>query len=626
MIAVSIALLAVASSAAVASARASGETPTTKAEWTAALTRMTFGASDYQMIQTFLRSDPEMVYATLRDSWPQIHNAAIRQFLIQLLVNGTGLQWADGRLTDGYTPNPHLLDLLALGLDDPMPQVRLAAIQYVSGIAFKEIRSSVDMQEWRKSIREVAIGDVIDSTCAAAVRALESKEAPARAHAYRVLLSAQFHSGRYTATSKGVTTHGLTVTGLVARRRQAALKANLVGVAALGLKPDNPLLIRELAVRLIAHFAPDLPALRPIEADIQREVPPFLLGQDTSEIYELLAELKSPWVTDLLIKRIQAPDGGRANQTWAPAVALGNTGDPRAIPALIALYDTATPGDFLAQVIERGLGQLTGVPYAFNNNHDGDWWRDWWQEHKSSLPEDARNMPFPTIAGVNRPAGYSLRRHSERRTIGATAQREYWLISPGIITAPSESSKPGLMVVLADQPYSPGVARRWQELAGRLWDGKYLVALVVRKSEAGSSREPGLPELVADIVSDAENRTPIDPRRVYIYGEGSGGMDVYACSLEPKTPFHGFLVVASPFKSAQLPPLTSAKSRRYFLVHPRSSKTAPLVLAEAAETLLKQKGAAVVLEPFDEDSAGRTTGDSLDKALHRGIQWLEEGK
>jgi predicted esterase len=183
------------------------------------------------------------------------------------------------------------------------------------------------------------------------------------------------------------------------------------------------------------------------------------------------------------------------------------------------------------------------------------------------------------------------------------------------------------VVVLADQPYSTAASRHWQDIAGRLWDGKYLVALMtLPKDDSKSGPRDAAASTVAEVVRDARSRTPIDPKRVYLLGEGASGMEAYACSLEPNTPFHGFMILSSAFRSAQLPALSASKSRRYCLVHPRTSKAAPYVMAQAAESLLKQKGALVKLLPFEGAPSESGAGAGLDTALRQGMLWLNEGK
>ena len=603
------------------SARSEDVLPT-QAAWTTALARMTFQAPDYAQLQAFVQSDPEMVYATLRDGWPRIENVTVRQFLLQLLVNGVGMQMVNGKLGDRYAPNPHLLDILALGLNDPTVQIRNVASQALGGIAFREIRSLEDLREWRKEGGVGPIAQLMERSCRASLAQLESPKLEERANAYRRLLQIPFHSGRYTASSHGVTTHGLSVSGLVSLRRTAARDAGLIEIAARGLKPENPALLREMALRLIAHFGPDDATLATLATAIQREAPAVLDRVDAFETYDMLAQLKTRWVTDLLIQRIAEVDASRAFMSWTAASALGNTGDPRGIPSLIALYDAAQPGEYLSQVLERSLALLTGVPYAFNSGHDGDWWREWWQEHKQAFPAEARDQPFPQIAGIIRPLGFSLGRHSERRTLGSGVKRDYCLISPGIVAIPSQAVAPGLVVVLSDTPYSPAQSKYWQETAGRAWNGRYLVALIVRPA---NGKQPGSPELsiqdlAAEAVRDAQGRTTIDPHRVYMLGEGAAGLDVYACSLEKVTPFQGFLLVSSPFRSSRLPPLASAKGRRYYLLHDKADRAAPYVLTQAAQSLLKRQGAAVHLELLESKAADQTP------ALHQAMEWLERGR
>src|SRR5215210_7148644 len=78
--------------------RCTAQVPTSKDGWISTLAQMTYQPTDYQYLEILLRSDPELVYGTLHDGWGQIKNAAVRQLVIQLLVNGTGMRILNGRM------------------------------------------------------------------------------------------------------------------------------------------------------------------------------------------------------------------------------------------------------------------------------------------------------------------------------------------------------------------------------------------------------------------------------------------------------------------------------------------------------------------------------------------------
>ena len=42
-----------------------------------------------------------------------------------------------------------------------------------------------------------------------------------------------------------------------------------------------------------------------------------------------------------------------------------------------------------------GPRDLTGV--AYDESHDGAWWRAWWEKNRQDFPEDVRSREIPTI-------------------------------------------------------------------------------------------------------------------------------------------------------------------------------------------------------------------------------------
>ena len=618
----SVAIWAAMALATIAPRAAADQIPTDKEGWITTLGKMAFQATDYTTLQLFVQSDPEMVYAALRDGWPRIQSVTVRQFLIQMLLSGAGARIVNGRIDDSYTPNPHLLDILALGLSDVSAQVKAAASQALGEIAFREIKTQDQLQEWRKAAGNQPVGDLIDAGCRSAVKSLAASEGAEKEKALRFLLTIRFYTGRFTSRVNAASvTRGVSAAGLVARRRRAALSGGLLDVVAQSLKPDNPPLIRQLAVKVLAHLAPDDAALAKIEPDLRTAASDTLGRVDAFEVYELLGQVKSRWATDLLIDRIAQGDPNRT----AIAVVLGNSGDARAIPSLIALYDTTSPPDYSSQVVEQSLSQLTHVPYQFSGDHDGDWWRDWWEAHKGQFPSEVRDMPIPTFTGVHRSTGFSPRRHVERRVLDTKPEHQYLLISPGLIFLPSAPAHPGLVVVLTEHPYNAANTRNWQDIAGRAWNGRYLVALVARPATPPGVDDVAAPRLVAATVKDAIARASVDSKHVYLYGEAGAGLSVYACSLEKETVFRGFVLDTAPFRPAQLPPLKAARGRRYYLLHLKSDRTTPYFLAAAAESLLKKQGAAVMLTPIEAGGVYPAVHTAIwISAMSRAVQWLEE--
>jgi predicted esterase len=76
---------------------------------------------------------------------------------------------------------------------------------------------------------------------------------------------------------------------------------------------------------------------------------------------------------------------------------LANREDPRAIPLLIGVIDADNSstggGGTIYGVGYFGLCYLTDV--EFSRRKDGAWWRRWWEENKSTYPEETRAVPIP---------------------------------------------------------------------------------------------------------------------------------------------------------------------------------------------------------------------------------------
>ncbi len=125
-----------------------------------------------------------------------------------------------------------------------------------------------------------------------------------------------------------------------------------------------------------------------------------------------------------------------------------------------------------------------------------------------------------------------------------------------------------------------------------------------------------------DVVADVSARYPIDPARLILHGVGEGGLAAYGCSLSASTPFRGFYILASPFKTAKLPPLTRAKGRRYLIQQSKDDKIVPYFQAAAAEDLLKKQAALVKLV-VTKGEHGYKFAESPWEQVAQAIGWLE---
>ncbi|HLJ54698.1 MAG TPA: hypothetical protein VKT77_06625 [Chthonomonadaceae bacterium] len=592
------------------------EQPGTAAEWAAVLTRrpLTTGPGYAQLVE-FVRSDPEVVYGALREAWPKIDGQVDRRCILALLKDGPPPGHSGAGRPEPFAPNPHLLEILALGLDDPSAEIRGLAADTLSGIAVQDVKTRQEYDRWREEIGPGTCAVVMERAIHRAVAAIDSGPDEVRAEAYDRLLRVRFHGGYWLNFTQKSIARGITTGGLYDIRRDLVTRAGMLEILVRDLRPESHPAIRQRALRLTAEFVPDAAALARMEPDIRREAPTLLRRRDALAVYNLLRYIHEPWVTDMLLERVAAIEPTDIPTIGMAADALGLTGDPRGIPSLIALYDIAEPASYLGQTVERSLALLTGAGFKPAADHDGDWWRDWWQDHRGEFPT-ARDLPYPRLSGVRRPEGFSLRRHAERRSLGAGG--EYWLASPGIVAAGSAATRAGLIVAIVPGPLSREACRVWQDRAATALDGRYLVALVQAPSgEKAEQPTVRFSVVVAAAVRDAQGRTPIDRRRVFIVGERETGMEACSCALEPNASFAGCVLLDSPFRTAGLPALGAARGRRFAIVADRSSRNAPYVLSEAGAEILKRHGASVQLIP------AAATEVTLLAGLKNAVRWLE---
>ena len=283
-----------------------------------------------------------------------------------------------------------------------------------------------------------------------------------------------------------------------------------------------------------------------------------------------------------------------------------------------------------------------------------------------------QDPPAPPIIGMRRMQKQGLVTNegrttgwtqSEMRHIDNDAHKAYVLLSPGgrgygsrrsvfrVNGKPVEPSggkdavpdmpAAGLLVVLPPADGDGTLASQfWAEVMRSVLKGRYYVAVAVAPKWANAQPTPWPTQamtkqvkgatyttetFVQDIVSDVSSVFNIDPQRVYLHGAAESGLAVYACSLTPQTPFKGFYIHDAPFRAGQLPPLTTAKGRRYFLQQSQDDKTGPLWMAEAARKMLSDKGATVKVAPYHGTGTYNFADNSRWDRLGEAITWLEAG-
>ena len=614
---------------------------------------------DYEVYYQYEMADAETQWVVLTEGWKKITNTQLKSYLFSITFSA--IDSPNTKLKPGVAERREL-DLLALAISDADENIRQEASGVLYNFAVRDIKDAAAFTAWRKEIGDKPIVEVVKQGTRDALTRLTKADAKTLP---KMLASMQRidWGARYRAFN--ASDDAPVATGLSGARRKIAIEMKLPDTLARLLHSDQTPEVNQNALVLLHAFMPGRAVFSRVEQDAAR-ILPLLARKKADNDYmtmSLLTPYRGKWATDLLLETAKKR---YMSNPYGICYTLSVSKSPRVIPTLIAIMEDEDGESYMRYTVAQGLARLTHT--TENINHNGAWWRDWWQKNKAHLPEEARNEPIPDLQLGNRYAKtFSIKRGRQLETIAHDSHRAYWRLSSGLLIsekkkkapkagvkpaapvlasnkpAASEpagiplADRPGLLVVLGDGDTDIALqAGYWQDVAGRGFGGKYLVALVspprwrekqtalwlTRKNHAEVPEAAFTTEtLAADVARDMESKYPINPSRVFLIGAGMGGPAAYACSLEARTPFHGFLLLQSVFRSAQLPPLANAKNRRYYLLNSRDDKRVPFFAATLAQNTLRAQGAAVKLSratPNPDADQSATWEETTD-----GVKWLE---
>ena len=351
--------------------------------------------------------------------------------------------------------------------------------------------------------------------------------------------------------------------------------------------------------------------------------------------------------------------------------AIGDRGDPRAIPLLIEIVRPMDEQG-VAQGVHDALGKLTRVGYE--ESHDGAWWRAWWQKNKARFEDPPRAeqpwwegrdavrpaerakqerdpaQPAPTPwwdrGDAAQPAAAPDQPNASPKPIkgddeievadlraGGDAYKRYLLIGPKANAAePADGWK--LLLVLPGGDGSAEFHPFVRNMAKRAVPDGYLVAqLVAPKWRDDENRvvwpTAGLPDdrmkftteaFIAAVVDDATSRKKVDRKHVCALGWSSGGPPVYSSSVTEGTPLTGAFVAMSVFHPNTMPPLAAAKGKSYYLLH-SPTDFIKMKFPEDAKAKLTEAGATVHLETYE---GGHGWHGDVFGHIRRSVDWLEQ--
>jgi dienelactone hydrolase len=558
---------------------------------------------------------PDQAWPTLQANWSKIPNFEARQQILKA--------FAFERL------HPRVLDVMQLGMTDPEPKVQAWAANYLRGLAFQDFaEDSAAYAKWRASTAGKRVEDVVAEGATRWVERLKAAKGEQIKHEAKFVREVRNDLTQIPAA------------------RDAAVRAGALDVAVDWLRQfpsDGDVVVgaRDL-----------LTALRPDETYLKRVIVPMLDEKNPIDVrraaVQTLGRGDNKWAVDALLavlrESVTSNDKDKKHMIWDVASSLSDIGDPRAVPDMIGAIAHDNTYDTVYGVGYFGLSKITGVRY--DEKHDGQWWRDWWQRERSRFPEPARSSDIPQFEKTRaaRSDAGDVVRPIFAMTLGDDAaappvedlhanddaNMHYFLIGPRSKTPPEEGYR--LLLVLPGGDGGVDFADFIKSIATDGMSKQYLVAQLVAPkwdkseqivwpTEANRAMKPPVASeaFIDAVVAEVGKRHKLDARHVYALGWSSGGPAVYAAAMRAKTPLTGAFVAMSVYKPAELPPAANAKGRAFYILH-SPEDFIKMTFPENARKQLTAAGAKVKLQTY---SGGHGWHGDVFGMIRTGVEWLE---
>lgn len=560
--------------------------------------------SAFRTADELRKMSPAEGWAFIERTWPTLETVHAKQQFLKAIA---------------FSGHPYVPRGMHLGIGDDSPKVRAWAMNYIRGFALLDPATDREAYEtWYRQNKDRHFNDVL----AASIRRVagDLRDAVQARDTETIIQLAGFLNdmGLYLGNGESVSS------AVAAAVSDTGLAETLV----LALNQSNGK--RELR-RVVPRALRELPLE---DSFFKQHIAP-LLASDHPETIRLAASLlgtvRADWATELLIKELNetvaATDAARRLALWGIAGALAEIGDPRAIPAMIEVigkdYDTVYGVGYF------GLSKLTGVQY--DESHNGAWWRNWWEENHDRFGMTAELRP---VAHKSSTSTSDNDAEAGSHVIDGDPMARYLLFPGGNANDEEPDEGYQLLLVLPGGEGGIDFAHFVSEIADECVDNDFLVAQIIAprwdadqfekivwptRANPYPAMQFSTEDLAAKVINDIAKTHPLNKEEIYLLGWSSGGPAAYAVSLAEDLPIAGSFIAMSVFKANQLPELTAAKGRAFFILH-SPDDFIPMKFPEIARKRLQAAGARVTLETYE---GGHGWHGDVYGNIRRGLDWLQ---
>lgn len=364
---------------------------TDKAQWENELLAVqNHNTMAFQVGPQLVAIDPDTGYAVVEAVWSRLAKDEVKNGVLKAFE---------------FSRHPRVLDVLHLGATDPSMEVRNYAYSYLRNYSYKDFaEDSKAYEAWHTEFAGHPVDEVLKTNSERFVAEIKTLEGPQREIMARFMRELDLGGGDNKTSYPN--------------KRQYLIDVGILPIL------DGWLHAMDASNDVIDGVFSAYRSLKPDESYAREKIFP-LMDSDNDRLraaaMRYLAEAKAEWAVLPLIKRLG--ETKERGALWNIATSLGELGDPRAIPAMIAVIEADNTYDTVYGVGYFGLGKLTGVRY--DESHDGKWWREWWEKNKDQFPEAVRKadqdpLLMPAQGGEKSPKAES-----------SASQQEPLLVPPG---------------------------------------------------------------------------------------------------------------------------------------------------------------------------------------------------